>query len=529
MRIRLANFGGEIPGVHERLLPENNAQIAQDVRLYRGDLHPTRRAAFETDVASGSASFFRYQDEWHAFEGDVDMAPGPVADDRIYYTGDGAPKMRVGDTIYGLALDAPATQPTLALVAGGSGLNDPLLQEDVLYAYTWVTSFGEESKPSLTRTITWEPGNVVRVNGFEAPPANRAVTKIRIYRSQTSAAGLTDLFFVDEIDVGLNQYDHDIELAPLQEIIPSSSYDTPVEGLSGITVMPNGMMAAFEGKDLYFCEPYLPHAWPAAYRLTTDDPIVALVAFGSLLAVLTTGVPYMVQGTDPSTLIMEKSDQALPCVSGRGAVDLGYAALYPSVEGLVMIDGNGGRLLSSRLFTREQWAKMNPATFRASEFNGRYMFSYFPSGKGAREIGLIDMAGEVPSFIRSTEYADAVWHDRSTKETFLLRNNGQIWLWEALDSSLKNLLWRSKLIQMTASMSFSALLIEGDETDPPTPSELTVRVFADGNEITSQHNINRVLRLPARRAVRWEIEVETNMTITAISMATSVEELAAGP
>ncbi|MGL1400235.1 hypothetical protein ACSTI4_24935, partial [Vibrio parahaemolyticus] len=76
-------------------------------------------------------------------------------------------------------------------------------------------------------------------------------------------------------------------------------YNPPPAGLRGLTAMPNGMMAAFDGKDLYFCEPYLPHAWPASYTLTTDFPIVGLGAFGTSLVVMTTGNLYLVSGTAP--------------------------------------------------------------------------------------------------------------------------------------------------------------------------------------------------------------------------------------
>lgn len=42
MKIALAGFRGEMPIVDERLLPEQNAQVARNVFLRRGTLKPER-------------------------------------------------------------------------------------------------------------------------------------------------------------------------------------------------------------------------------------------------------------------------------------------------------------------------------------------------------------------------------------------------------------------------------------------------------------------------------------------------------
>src|SRR5690606_18334280 len=106
---------------------------------------------------------------------------------------------------------------------------------------------------------------------------------------------------------------------------PSRHWTAPPDALSGLTAMPNGMMAAFVGKDLYFCEPFRPHAWPEIYVLTTDFPIVALGALGTTLWVLTEGYPYRVSGTTPGSMVMDKVEANLPCVNARAVVDLGHA------------------------------------------------------------------------------------------------------------------------------------------------------------------------------------------------------------
>src|SRR5215510_10996412 len=169
--IKLIGFAGEIPKLQARLLPETAAQLAYNTRLTRGDLAPVRTPvqvyAFPPPLpANGYKTIYNHKDVWYGWNKEVWACPGPVADDRLYYMGDGAPKMQVGGTTYPLAVN----QPSAALVAALSGSATVSGQTDTrLYVYTFVTSFGEESAPSpVSNSVDWNPGQTVTLSGFQA-------------------------------------------------------------------------------------------------------------------------------------------------------------------------------------------------------------------------------------------------------------------------------------------------------------------------------------------------------------------------
>lgn len=563
MRIAIANFQGEIPRLHPRLLPENFAQLAQNTRLKDGTITPIRAPRLVERLADGTSSFILFQNNWLAFPGEVDAAQGPVAQERLYYTGDGAPKMRVGATVYPLRLDPPAAAPSLTLLSA-AGANP----ESVTYCYTFVTGFGEESPPSpLSAAVLVTPSVTVRLTGFSAAPGGRNITHRRIYRSQTGISGVTDLYFVAEIPLATTTFDHSILTQPLQEVLPSADYDAPRDTLSGLISLPNGIMAAFDGRELFFSEPFRPHAWPQKYSLTTDSEIIGLAAFGSTLVVLTSVSPYIVQGTQPDSMVMERVDKDMPCLSRRGIVDIGYAALFPTSDGLGMITANGPQIVTANIFTREQWLRLSPETFVAEQYDGRYVFTYlseavdlfdggtplatgafiFEAGGpgplagetalfydfgavgsvfGAQRVGMIDVTGAEPFFIQSNVSAPtAMYSDPGSGRLYMLIDGRDILEWDGAASARSVQVWRSKLFHLATYTSFGAIIVESDE-EAVGDNAMKCRVYADDvlqREVTV---CNDPQRLPGNRlAKRWEIEIESNFPITAIRLAGSMDEL----
>ena len=195
MAIRIASFAGEIPKLIPRLLNQNYAQIAQNTKLENGALVPIRRGKYMHRMPFDCKTIYLYNGEWLGWENFVNVEPAPVASDRLYVTGDGKPKIIVGGVTYDLAVARPTSKVTAVV----SGTPDPALSSTVLFAYTWVTEFDEESEPSdLSDGVLWSPSLSITVSGFSAPPTGRAVNRMRIYRSQTSALGQTTLYFIAE-------------------------------------------------------------------------------------------------------------------------------------------------------------------------------------------------------------------------------------------------------------------------------------------------------------------------------------------
>lgn len=578
--LKLTGFVGENPKIIPRLLGDTASQLAYNVRLDDGGLTPVRKQRFEHQFTSpppgGYRTIYKNGTEWMAWENAVYIAPGPVATDRLYIMGDGAPKMLVGGTTYPLAVPFPATALTATLggtaTPGASGTTR-------IYVYTWVTAFGEESEPCpASADVFWTPGQTTTLSGFAATPAGRNITLQRIYRAQTGKTG-TQLYFIAERAATTANFVDNVSPELLQEQLPSVGWNAPASDMTGLISLPNGMMAAFRGKELCFSEPYRPHAWPEAYRLTMDYDIVGLGAFSSSIIVATKGTPYIVNGTAPENMVSERIEQNLPCINARGIVDLGYSVVYPSHDGLVLVTPGGANVVTSRMFSRDDWLRLNPYGMVAGQYNGRYFTSYSYSdanGTEYRGTFIMDLTGEQPFLIRSDVEASAMYFDLPTGQLYMLVGSS-IFQWDALSEPSAMLSWKSKLFVMPKPTNFGAILVESDagltpeqveaiETEielitaqnavifakpsiggelggsalnvydvngdelleiPTISRTVSVSVYADRKLVATVGKVNKMSRLPSGfLAQLWEIEVASDTAITQITMAGTGAELA---
>ena len=573
--LRLAQFSGEIPRLLPRLLPDTGSQHAENVRLDDGGLTPIRKARSEhvftglTDIKT----VYKFGSTWLAWDTVVNAVPGPVAEDRLYYTGDGTPKMRIGTTVYPLAVPFPATKLTGAVA--GTGTGDVITR---LYVYTWVTDFDEESEPCpISSDIVWQAGQTITLSGFAAAPSGRAISKQRIYRSQSSNQAGTDLFFIEERAVTTANYVDTHTPEDFAEVLPSRDWNAPPDDLAGLISMPNGMMVGFSGKELCFCEPYRPHAWPEKYRLTAAFKIVGLGGYGTTIVAGTEGYPYVAGGNAPESMIEEKIEVNLPCINGRGLVDLGYSVAYPSNDGLVVVANGSATVASDALFTRPGWQKLSPGTLIAGQFAGRYFGSYRYSDLAGNEFEgtiIIDLTGTQPFVLRGAARPDAYHYQLSTGALYILLGD-TVYEWDALGQTNEIMTWRSKRMVLPAPVSFGAILVEGsalmspDEIaaqaaieaeviaynaayftdasmgaeidgaavnvfgingDPlqrlPTPKFISVSVYADGALMRVVTELNKAVRINGnRRAKVWEVQVNGTAEVEQITIATTMREL----
>ena len=522
MRIKLQGFSGEIPRLDPYYLPERAAGANLNAAMRGGSLTPFHQnSATVHTFPSNRTSIYLDGAEWLGWDHVVNVVPGPVADDRLYIShANAAPTIRYLGAEYPLALPNPTQRPLLSIV----GTVDQEIADYVAYAYTWVTQLGEESGPSpVSARILWSEGCDVQVDNLPGvPPANRLVSAKRIYRAVTSTTGATDLFFVDEIAATDTTYVHDIDANPIAEALPTGDFGPAPNNLRGFTAMPNGIIAAYRGKELWFCEPYQPHAWPNAYVLTTNDTIVGLSAFGTTLAVLTTGTPYVAQGLHPDSMAMEKVEQPFPCVAGRGVVDMGYAAIFPSTDGLVSLTQQGGTLLSQNIWTRAQWNEMRPTTMRAARFGSLYGFSYSPAS-GGRRMCFIDPNVAEPSVMRVNDNGVAFYTHVESGYTYMLSDDQrQVVAFDDTTRPKRSYTWRSKPFRLPFDGGFGAIKVETDRAEGET---FTARIFADGNLFHTTSVGNVPTRLPAGKAREWEIELTGQATIITAAIARTIAEL----
>lgn len=576
-------FSGELPRISPNLLPSGAAQSARNVRLDDGALSPLRAPSQDfvfpgySAIVGGYQTIYKNGSDWLGWPGNVYAAPGPVATDRLYVMGDGVPKMIVGPTTYDLAVPFPADALTAAVT--GSGTGDIITR---VYVYTWVTALGEESEPCpASNLIDWQAGQTVTLTGFDAVPAGRDIATIRIYRTQTGDSG-TDLYFIDEVADTTTSYADTIPDTDFAEVLPSRNYNAPPDTLTGLIAMPNGMMAAFDSANprrLYFCEPFLPHAWPEEYVLTTDFDIVALGAIGSSLIILTTGSPYLAQGTDPSTMQMVKILSNLACINARGVINLGQAIAYPSPEGLAVAGADGSAALATgALFNRQEWQAFSPSTICAGQLSGMYVASYNTidaDNNAVTEFLIIHTEQQSPFLAHSDATAQAFFFDKPTGNLYYLVDTGAVAQFDPISGVPLDLYWKSRpmllprpdtmgVIQIdgtdavtpdeaaaiegvrtTAIAANAALLtsplgseldgdvinayaVNGDDLEdlPADARSVSVGVYADGVLIASVGIVGAPVRLPSGFLARkWEVDVFGTVQVEQIAVASTMSEL----
>jgi len=317
-------------------------------------------------------------------------------------------------------------KPSGFLLATPAGGTDTGEITTVAYAMTYVTVDGREGPPLISDPVQLKADRTnvelkhrrspyyLPTNGVD--PADRrprdglneshAIAKIRMYKSQTGSEN-TQFQFLYETEVfsksnGTISYptyweqellDDTLDI-PLAEVLPSADWigppddntslypDGPMQGLCSIG---QGIMAGFAKRRLCFSVPFVPHAWPIAYRTSVAYDIVAIKPCRGGLVVLTTGTPYFVYGNDPTTMALTQIDFQQPCINPLSVVLIRDIVYYASPEGLCAISGTQGTVVTADIINRDQW---NPYKYPPGT-QGRYL-----------NMGIIDLyqPGEYTAF-----------------------------------------------------------------------------------------------------------------------------------
>lgn len=469
---KLEAFMGLIPRMSERLLPPMAATVARNTKLLQGELRGFRALREE-------ANFFdyinvrrayrivdndgMYADDWLTFDSiDVDVVRSPIVNDqydRYYWAGDGRPQYNTASRIRSgappllLGIPAPTVQPTVTPPGG--------TDEARAYVYTFVSDYGEEGQPSPPILATGDAGLWQITNLITTVPdaASRNITRKRIYRTVPGQAS-TVFFFVAEVpigDISYNDIETNLDVAS-NNTLESTTWAEPPSDLEGFVTMPNGYLIGWAGRRVVFSEPYRPHAWPAEYELSTEFPLVGLVVWGSSLIIGTSSQPYFGQGVSPASFTMQKMDAVEPCLSRRGMVATIAGAYYPSVNGLVLANSSGVRVITQDILTKEEWARYNPQDIFAAQLGLQYIafnsssfgFVFNPTEPQTKLVEL-DRFRDVVG-IETDNYSGDV----------LILDGTRAWNWDPETSERLYWKWVSKKFQTPKPMNFGALRVNAD-------------------------------------------------------------------
>lgn len=384
------------------------------------------------------------------------------------------------------------------------------------YIYTYVTDRGEESAPSpVSDLVECDQNDTVGIS-ITAAPSGRYITKWRFYRSNTGASDAAFQFLAEGVITTLTGTDT-AKSSDLLEVVPSTTWAEPPAKLQGLTGMPNGVMAGFFDNTVAFCEPYIPYAWPVEYQVSTEHPVVAMAVFGQTLVVGTRGSPYYISGADSASMSAVKMDSRQSCVSARSMISVDGGVVYASPDGLCFANGQGIRVVTEGIVSREDWQALVPSSMFCA-FHDGVLYVHISSGI----TYALHLANGKLSTV-SLGSPTTLYVDNVTDKLYAASGTNIVSV--ATASGRRTATWKSKRFVLPRPAPFAWLVIESD-----FPSALTVNWYGDGVLRHTATVSNRLpVRLPAGEFLEHELEIIGTATWNSLTIASSTAELQAAP
>ena len=533
-------FGGMYPRLSARLLPEDGALLARNCWLDRGTPRPIPELQQVSRVGSftaGTRTIYRYDGSsadgdmrFFRWNFDVDVVRAPVFNDTINrviwsgeeksgdpveknvvqplvrqtndeimrgqsFTSPGVPFSRV------LGVPAPDRPITWTLGAFTNQDTEEVAVNDV-WVYTWVTDLQEEGPPSPASAIATRGFNedgTIRPAVLAIPqnaPDGHGINHYRIYRSTGESFEQVYQGNLVRSSTATQSYTDRLTEDQLGGALISENWDPPPAGLLGLTVLHNGILAGFKGRDIYFSVPYQPHAWPQDYIVTLDSDIVGISGYGVNVIVGTEGKPYIISGDDPATSTVQQLELDQPCVSKRSFAWIDrMGVVYASPDGLVLVGPRGGETISRQFYDREDWQKLNLENMRGVYHDGKYV-AFMPN----QAIALSQIQAPIE------------FDDSDLRAAYLDREEDKIWVLDSskrlnecetddVEGTKREMVWRSRLYVMPGSTVNAAQVF----ADGP----VTLRLYYSNEELEeyppqvaywerdiTESEINRPIRIP---------------------------------
>jgi len=538
MLLKADKFGGIYPAIAPHLLTPPAADKAVNLDLSAGDFRPWRglkQAPGTLGKAGPKLTLARYFGlsgrYWLHWLEDVDVVSSPLADDkweRVYWTGEAEPRMAGNDIIVStpgvypsdyrvLGVPAPTVTPTLEVI-GEATDEDPTMAERWAYLVTYRSKYGEEGPPCpSSEIVTVQPGQGVALSGLPGSISGKYdIDEILIYRFAGDSEGSSEPLLVTILPIDTETYE-DTKLTRNLAIITmqSAGWDPPPVGLSGLKKHPAGFLFGHSGTDLYFSVPWRPHAWPESYRIPVGEEVVSCGLFGgSILVTTKNGFPVVVSGDTPGEMSIERLEKGEACVSARGTVDLGYAVVYPSANGLWAVGVEMLEPITEGVIDNKSWKALKPETIRAFRYGSLYVafsedggFVYDPKNK---RLSLLNGVG-----------AKAGAYDDGEGALYLVSGD-KVVVWNGSQVGLSGL-WRSCLITLGQPENFGAAQIIA------SAYPVTFSLYADDGTVIVDRvavSSSRPFRLPGGILYeRVAIEVESSEKISSVAIGRTVDDL----
>jgi len=443
------------------------------------------------------------------------------------------------------------TSSSITNGASFGGPSDANLDFETSYVYTFVSAYGEEGPPSPASTvITTDDNQTITVSGLEtsSSKSNTNLFKKRIYRSNTGSTA-SAFQFVAEVTLATTSYTDTSNNNELAEVIPSNGWIAPPDDdtslypdgpMKGLCALPGGVFAGFTGKRICFSEPFLPHAWPASYRIALEEDIVGIKVVSNGVLVTTKSVPYLVTGSGPDTMTAIRIESSQANLNKRSMVDMGPYVIYASPDGLIAAEGTSVRNLTEGIITPSQWqASYYPATITGFLWEERYV-GFYNTGSGYGGFIFDPRVNDGTSFVDldASALIRGGHTDPDDSQLYLIISN-TIKKFQGGGSNL-TFNWKSKEYVMPKPTSMGFVKVDA-ESYP-----VRVKVYGDDSVIYnaqistsgSAYSVTGttpsfsatsipepILRLPASVHKTFAVEVEGATIVNEICVGESIDEL----
>tara|TARA_R110000822_G_scaffold160867_1_gene301258 strand:- start:53 stop:1282 length:1230 start_codon:yes stop_codon:yes gene_type:complete len=408
----------------------------------------------------------------------------------------------------------------MTVVGSAPAETDNEVKEARSYVYTFVSLNGEEGPPSPPSAVLdlYPTSQTVNLTTMETGlPVSSDINVKNIYRTVTSTAG-TFYMYVDSVVLNDQDYSDSKTALQLQGALPSTDWVAPPAGMIGLTSLSNGILAGFKDNEVMFCEPFMPHAWPTKYRMSTDYSIVAIKAVGSSLIVTTKAYPYVVQGTHPSNMTISRMRENQSCVSKRSIVNMGSHVMYASPDGLVSASGTSAVLSTDMVFSRTQWQALKPETIHGYMYEGNYIGLYTVSG--VQKGFIFNPKTSLLSDLTGVTALTGGYSDPEDDALYFIDSSSQI---KQFDSGSEiTYEWHSKQYKLGRPINMAVAQVEAESY-----SNITISVYAESGLVHSQAVLNeRAFRLPSGyRSNQFEVKLVGTDIINSVSVATSMSDI----
>ena len=421
MKIFVNNFKGMAPKIPTRMKQDNFADLALNTDTSTGDItydpHFGGTYTLPSQVPSDAKSFFKWtfrdNDYWwgsstHDKVGAVfiSIPDSDTGRQQCYYLPDGD-TMRVCEgadlltqvgTIAGDSVVAGIPQPegmTMSVTGTAQPNTVPSSHSYVItFSREWAGTVRDEGPasanvltPAGSAVVDVYPGQSVVISNISNMNAfgNDGTRMIRVYRSETTSSGVARYYLAATQTYAENtpptsKFTITDNMVYKGEALGEMNNFAIPGGAHSFIALSNGYYAAAKDNTIYISTYNRPFAFPRKYSVVLNETIVGLGSFGNTIVACTKSEPVLITVSDPANPIVKAMQDPLPCLSKHTIVSTSQGVMYACPAGVVLINSDIPKIITSQVFSGLNWKELNPADMRFA-YIGKilYIFNKYSS------------------------------------------------------------------------------------------------------------------------------------------------------